>query len=362
MAEKLPQLRHLTEMKPFLSVMHAKAHTGKCEVRWGGRSQDGAGNTVGEEVEQVNSFLSRAALTTKYMTKSGRSDMLTVLAMVWNQRNVDGLHKTLTKRFVKSTQRAEVEEANLDSLKQELNISLQDTEQWVLDVKQWAATERNGAHNIQEELRREIDEIIYSLRRKKHDLYRQNDSNQTRQRKRRRIGEQKKKLQEKILLYNSTATSKEKINTEATSSLSDDLILPWEAQGDVISLRLKRRLFDQVMLVRRLDEEKAIVVKEMTQHCQYLKKGLDKLNNLLAQNTEDLKNCTFPTDLNEDGYRGLYCCVLQNKHILQRQLGTVTSAYAHVVTDPSFLEEDIDNCEEEGEQDDSSEGFSEEEP
>lgn len=41
------------------------------QVRWGGRSQDGAGNTVGEEVEQVNSFLSRAALTTKYMTKSG---------------------------------------------------------------------------------------------------------------------------------------------------------------------------------------------------------------------------------------------------------------------------------------------------
>ena len=40
-------------------------------MRWGGRNQDGAGNTVGEEVEQVNSFLSRAALTTKYMTKSG---------------------------------------------------------------------------------------------------------------------------------------------------------------------------------------------------------------------------------------------------------------------------------------------------
>ena len=75
-----------------------------------------------------------------------------------------------------------------------------------------------------------------------------------------------------------------------------------------------------------------------------------------------LLTLAFPTDLNEDGYRGLYCCVLQNKHILQRQLGTVTSAYAHVVTYPSFLEEDIDNCEEEGEQDDSSEGFSEEEP
>lgn len=34
MAEKLPELQPLKELKPFLSVMHAKAHTGKCEVQW----------------------------------------------------------------------------------------------------------------------------------------------------------------------------------------------------------------------------------------------------------------------------------------------------------------------------------------
>ncbi len=33
MAEKLPELQPLTVIKPFLSVMHAKAHTGKCEVQ-----------------------------------------------------------------------------------------------------------------------------------------------------------------------------------------------------------------------------------------------------------------------------------------------------------------------------------------
>ncbi len=33
-ADKLPELQPLTEMRPFLSVMHAKAHTGKCEVQW----------------------------------------------------------------------------------------------------------------------------------------------------------------------------------------------------------------------------------------------------------------------------------------------------------------------------------------
>ncbi|KAI9541113.1 hypothetical protein NQZ68_034218, partial [Dissostichus eleginoides] len=40
------------------------------ELRWGGRNQKGAGNTIGEEVEQVNSFLSRAAICSKYMSKA----------------------------------------------------------------------------------------------------------------------------------------------------------------------------------------------------------------------------------------------------------------------------------------------------
>ncbi|KAF3854187.1 hypothetical protein F7725_022242, partial [Dissostichus mawsoni] len=61
----------------------------------------------------------------------------TVLAMQWNHRKVEKLHKTFSKRFVKTTQRAQTEVDNLESLKQELNISLEDTEQWVLEVKQW---------------------------------------------------------------------------------------------------------------------------------------------------------------------------------------------------------------------------------
>lgn len=58
------------------------------------------------------------------------------------------------------------------------------------------------------------------------------DSNQTRQRKRRRLGELKKTLREKIVLYNTIPDCEEKIDTEAACSLSDDFILPWEAQGD----------------------------------------------------------------------------------------------------------------------------------
>ncbi|KAG8001018.1 hypothetical protein GBF38_004801 [Nibea albiflora] len=106
------------------------------------------------------------------------------------------------------------------------------------DMLAISADERPGADSSQEELQREIDDMIYSLRRKKHDLYRQNgmkyyttqqlmlffrsfpnisfnltDSNKTRQRKRRRLTEGKKKLRERIMQYNDDAAFEEKIDT-----------------------------------------------------------------------------------------------------------------------------------------------------
>ncbi|CAL8311064.1 unnamed protein product [Gadus morhua 'NCC'] len=87
-AKSCPELQHLLDMKPFLSVFHAKAHDFKCEVKWSGAYQQGAGLTLGEEVEQCNAFLSRIAVTTKHMSKAGRTDMLTLMAMRWNQQNL----------------------------------------------------------------------------------------------------------------------------------------------------------------------------------------------------------------------------------------------------------------------------------
>ncbi|XP_067234829.1 uncharacterized protein [Chanodichthys erythropterus] len=100
--EAFPDLEYLLQMRPFLSVMHAKGHSTKCEVEWGGRNQEGAGLTVGEEVEAVNSFMSRAALTTKYMTKSARTDMITIHVRGWNLRKKLNLHNYLAQRYVKT--------------------------------------------------------------------------------------------------------------------------------------------------------------------------------------------------------------------------------------------------------------------
>lgn len=56
------------------------------------------------------------------------------------------------------------------------------------------------------------------------------DSNQTRQRKIKKIRDLKKKLREKILQYNSA--EEDKIDEELACSLTEDYILPWERLGD----------------------------------------------------------------------------------------------------------------------------------
>ncbi|KAM8753799.1 uncharacterized protein AB9X84_010860 isoform 1-T1 [Acanthopagrus schlegelii] len=143
LAVSMLELRPLLRMRPFLSVMHAKAHSTKCEIIWSGKHQEGAGTTAGEEVEMVNSYLSPCALTTKYMTKSARNDMLTVHAIGWNRRKQDSLHLALSTRYVKilprsheTFQKAEAE--SLEDLSRELGCPDSMVHQWVHDVRQWA--------------------------------------------------------------------------------------------------------------------------------------------------------------------------------------------------------------------------------
>ena len=47
------------------------------QIMFGGLWQDGSGWSIMETTEQANSFLSRAANTTKYMTAGHRIDALT---------------------------------------------------------------------------------------------------------------------------------------------------------------------------------------------------------------------------------------------------------------------------------------------
>ncbi|CAM4549461.1 unnamed protein product [Leuciscus chuanchicus] len=264
-SEALTHLQPLQKMRHCLSVMHAKAHNTKCEILWNARNQEGAGTTLGEEVEQVNSFLSRCALTTKYMSKSVRTDMRTVHAIGWNRRKENGLHIALSSRFKKMQQ-------SLKKMQDQLHCSDDMLKQWVVDVisgpvapvlLMLVVCRSQSKHSFS-----------VSICQKKHYLYRQNDRNKRRQKITQKIAQEKKRLLEEIQRYNQqpdgdpvdTHSVVQKLSNKAAESM----IWPWQEQNtDGVDILTKKKLFDQLMLVSRLPEEKQILVKEMMQHCQH---------------------------------------------------------------------------------------------
>ncbi|XP_076601056.1 uncharacterized protein LOC143329167 isoform X3 [Chaetodon auriga] len=292
-ASALPALQELTKMKPFLSVMHARAHATKCEIKWSGRNQEGAGTTAGEEVEQVNSYLSRCALTTKYMSKAARVDMLTLHALGWNHKKRASLHQALSTRYVKTCQRLQDETARLAVLKTELHCSDEMASQWIPEVNEWAAGETpNAPHTTegttQTELQQSIVGLYLSVRQWKQTLYRQNDSSKLRHRLRRRLGEDKKLLLQAMQRYNSLVPDSAAIDVAVVENAfagesTVSLLWPWEVHGNA-NITIKKRLYDQVMLTMRLQEEKNILVLEMAQHCTWLQKQAEELENKVAEN------------------------------------------------------------------------------
>ncbi|XP_076129536.1 uncharacterized protein LOC143111224 [Alosa pseudoharengus] len=281
-ANSLPHLKPLTTVRPFLSVMHAQAHSTKCEVTWSGKNLEGAGATVGEEVEQVNSYLSRCALTTKYMTKGVRVDMLTVHAIAWNKKKTLGLHHTLCARYVKTCKMLLAAIEKQEEEKQSLGCT--DETALVADVREWAASDRMGTSQLEQA----IEGRYLNLRQKKLTLYRQNDSGKLSHRIRQKIAESKKLLLRDITEYNSKEPAVEINLNEVELSLSGEcLAWPWEVHGSA-RIEDKIRVFQSIMRRMRLEEEKTILVKEMAQHCSWMQKLMGSLQSIIS--AEDTQN------------------------------------------------------------------------
>ncbi|XP_046873293.1 uncharacterized protein LOC124465509 isoform X2 [Hypomesus transpacificus] len=250
-SEALTHLQPLQEMRHCLSVMHAKAHNTKCEILWTARNQEGAGTTLGEEVEQVNSFLSRCALTTKYIAKSVRTDMLTVHAMGWNERKENGLHIALSSRFKKTVEKTVDVAESLKTMQEQLHCCDDMLKQWVVDVKQWASS--NG-----------------------------------------------------------------------------------------VDILTKKKLFDHVMLASRLKEEKQILVKEMLQHCQYLKDSVAKVQTLMGTVLVSTQTGSLPNGLTEEGSKGLISALKRRLQDLRLQQQTIAGTYRCTLKPSNRLVEEED--------------------
>lgn len=353
-SEALSHLQPLQKMRHCLSVMHAKAHNTKCEILWNARNQEGAGTTLGEEVEQVNSFLSRCALTTKYMTKSVRTDMLTVHAIGWNQRKENGLHIALSSRFKKTVQKTLTATENLKMMQNQFHCSDDTVKKWVMDVKQWASSGNAtaspvGAHGLQ----LSIETLFVSICQKKHYLYRQNDRNKRRQKITQKIAQEKKRLVAEIQRYNQQPNA-DPVDTnlvvqQLSNKAEEIMIWPWQEQNtDGVSIITKKKLFDQVMLVSRLTEERQILVKEMIQHCQYLKDSIAKVQSLMATVSVWTQTGSYPNGFTEDGSKGLMCLLKKRLQDLRLKQQTVACTYKGIL-DPtsSLVEEEEGEMEEE---------------
>ncbi|XP_057217739.1 uncharacterized protein LOC130571061 isoform X2 [Triplophysa rosa] len=321
-ASVLPALQDLTKMKPFLSVMHARAHATKCEIKWSGRNKEGAGTTAGEEVEQVNSYLSRCALTTKYMSKAETPDTSHASQGTTHrglQQSIEGLYLSVRQR--KQTlyrQNGITTEYNrlIDIFKPlYASYSTKNTCYMykVLDCNQLPSPLPFQA----------IVELLWQTRK---------NSSKLRHRLRRKLAEDKKLLLHEIEKYNglvldsATNIDVAVVEHSLTGESTVSQIWPWEVHASA-NISMKKQLHDQVMLTMRLQEEKSILVLEMAQHCTWLQSLALVLKNKIAE--EDKGNegrfCVLRRRLSEVSER-LQVVLQQYK----TALGPEASALLHV--------------------------------
>ncbi|KAG1952334.1 hypothetical protein F2P79_010255 [Pimephales promelas] len=353
-SKQCPELQSLLDMHPFLSVMHAKAHSWKCEVKYSGAYQEGAGSTIGEEVEQVNSFLSRIAVTSKYMSKSGRTDMITMQAMSWNKRKVWNLGQVLVNRYIKTQKALQVQQHNLEALKTELSLHDDIVHQWVSDVQQWAEeNDRHGSGDAKS-LQEEIEGLTVSIKRRTQRLYSQTDSNKRRHTLRLRRSEEKKKLAAAVEQYNSIVDPSQQLGSVESFFTAETVAWPWQIPCSTESAPFvtKRKVFDKVMAVRRLQEEGGLICKEMKQHYTVLTHKLSKFEALI----NEISSKSLFSTLCDTARKGLLCFVRKKHYELRHLMQLVKASYVNI-----FSQQDLISEEEKLEQEDEmeEEGFSE---
>ncbi|CAM4491361.1 unnamed protein product [Leuciscus chuanchicus] len=312
-----PEMKDLLNMRPFLSIMHAKAHSWMCEVIM--TLNEGAGTTIGEEVEQVNSFLSRAAICSKYMSKAVRTDMLTIQASGWNKRKAENLDRTLAKRYVKTVQKIAEATKDLENLTAELSLQ-QDT------VQQWTS----GA-TIQNDLQRTIEGLYLGIKQRKFQLVRAEKStcgNKRRHQLRKKIAVEKKALEVAINDHNASVGEVEKLPPPNELLAVDNYSWPWECHGD---MERKKNVFDKVMMLTRLKEEEVIVVREVKQHMEYMSNVAGLIEDFTFQLTEDTDGKCSTEGLMEKGREGLLCVLKRRLCEVEAQLATACTTYKSIL-------------------------------
>ncbi|XP_065143945.1 uncharacterized protein [Paramisgurnus dabryanus] len=200
---------------------------------------------------------------------------------------------------------------DLENMKIQLAVTQVEIEGWVADIKEWAeATTSQGNADLAAVTSR-MEVLVGSIKRRSQCLYKDTDCSKGWARIRRKIREEKAILCSVVEKYNSMVPDTERIVF--------DIILSDETHGDAVDLKTKRKAFDVVIAIRRLEEEKKIVLSEMGKHWKSLSTRADTLKQMSCQlSSEALKSELLV--LNEDGIKGFLSLTLRKKHEVTRMM------------------------------------------
>ncbi|RXN10072.1 ATP-binding cassette sub-family D member 3 [Labeo rohita] len=153
----------------------------------------------------------------KALSHCGRTDMLTLMVMRWNQQKFNNLATALTRRYQKTTKALQSQLQNLESMKVELAVTESQLEDWVNDVKEWADATTTTTNDV-DALANRIEVLVASVKRRSQRLYKDTDGNKGRARIRRKIREEKGILTSLVETYNRMVPNTETLCLETILS------------------------------------------------------------------------------------------------------------------------------------------------
>ncbi|KAJ8379389.1 hypothetical protein SKAU_G00001670 [Synaphobranchus kaupii] len=207
-------------------------------------------------------------------------------------------------------------------MKAQLAVTESQLEDWVNDVKEWAEAATTTPNDADADaLASRIEVLVASIKRRSQRLYKDTDGNKGRDRIRCKIREEKRILTSVVEKYNRMVPSTETLCLETI--LSGETAWPWQLPySDSVDLRTKRRAFDIVMAIRRLE----IFFAEMDHHWKSVSTRADTLKEL---------SCLFSNalwGLSEEGLKGLQSIILRKQQNIRGMMMHMRGCYLRVLS------------------------------
>ncbi|XP_067944862.1 uncharacterized protein [Watersipora subatra] len=284
--ERLPQ-----QQRPFLSIMHAKAHRWSCQMKWSGRVTVGTGLSTGETTELVNSYMSRLGKVTRHMTSDGRRRRLEQGAAFWNLRKFVNLPKQIFTSLSKAKKQLPILEAQVDAHCHSIGLTLAELEARAILVAKLPPKPDN-IQAVLEDLRVNI------LR--QEDVLKKSESGKIAQKLRSRLRANHCSYKKKALEYSNLHPE---TTTEELQSCLKSGLFPWAVvRGDITFSQDVLKAVESYQLWQRTVEEIPILEQERHTMIRTIVQQLDTCNGeeaIFLQNMVEKSSVFFSEEVED---------------------------------------------------------------